>query len=90
MSINDLCLTLSAMHRTFQRDLYLLRLNTLREYAKSLDNSMNPISSDPTEPLKLNAQVNVWQMPLKLNDQVNVWQLILKLNAKVNMWQISF
>ncbi|XP_062580137.1 LOW QUALITY PROTEIN: Bardet-Biedl syndrome 1 protein-like [Saccostrea cucullata] len=45
------------MHRTFQRDLYLLRLNTLREYAKSLDNSMNPISSDPTEPLKLNAQV---------------------------------
>lgn len=48
---------LSAMHRTFQRDLYLLRLNTLREYAKSLDNSMNPISSDPSEPLKLNAQV---------------------------------
>ena len=47
----------AAMHRTFQRDLYLLRLNTLREYAKSLDNSMNPISSDPTEPLKLNAQV---------------------------------
>ncbi|XP_011417321.3 Bardet-Biedl syndrome 1 protein homolog isoform X3 [Magallana gigas] len=45
------------MHRTFQRDLYLLRLNTLREYAKSLDNSMNPISSDPSEPLKLNAQV---------------------------------
>ena len=45
------------MHRTFQRDLYLLRLNTAREYAKSLENSMNPISSDPTEPLKLNATV---------------------------------
>jgi Bardet-Biedl syndrome 1 protein len=46
------------MHRTFQRDLYLLRLNTAREYAKSLENSMNPISSDPTEPLKLNATVS--------------------------------
>lgn len=46
-----------AMHRTFQRDLYLLRLNVAREYAKALDNSMNPISSDPTEPLKLSAQV---------------------------------
>nr|KAG5712923.1 hypothetical protein BaRGS_007520 [Batillaria attramentaria] len=46
-----------AMHRTFQRDLYLLRLNVAREYAKALDNSMNPISSDPTEPLKLSAQI---------------------------------
>ncbi|XP_033734846.1 Bardet-Biedl syndrome 1 protein homolog isoform X2 [Pecten maximus] len=45
------------MHRTFQRDLYLLRLNTAREYVKSLENSMNPVSADPTEPLKLNAQV---------------------------------
>lgn len=46
-----------AMHRTFQRDLYLLRLNVAREYAKALDNSMNPISSDPMEPLKLAAQI---------------------------------
>ncbi|XP_025104031.1 LOW QUALITY PROTEIN: Bardet-Biedl syndrome 1 protein-like [Pomacea canaliculata] len=46
-----------AMHRTFQRDLYLLRLNVAREYVKALENSMNPISSDPTEPLKLTAQV---------------------------------
>ncbi|KAK6180672.1 hypothetical protein SNE40_008677 [Patella caerulea] len=46
-----------AMHRTFQRDLYLLRLNTARQYVKALDNSMNPISSDPTEPLKLSAQI---------------------------------
>lgn len=45
------------MHRTFQRDLYLLRLNTARAYAKALTNSMNPISSDPTEPIKLSAQI---------------------------------
>ncbi|ESO96483.1 hypothetical protein LOTGIDRAFT_115648 [Lottia gigantea] len=46
-----------SMHRTFQRDLYLLRLNTARQYVKALENSMNPISSDPTEPLKLSAQI---------------------------------
>ncbi|XP_041351022.1 Bardet-Biedl syndrome 1 protein-like isoform X2 [Gigantopelta aegis] len=45
------------MHRTFQRDLYLLRLRTARDYARALENSMNPISSDPTEPIKLSAQV---------------------------------
>ncbi|XP_052770219.1 Bardet-Biedl syndrome 1 protein homolog [Mya arenaria] len=45
------------MHRTFQRDLYLLRLNTARAYAKALNQSMNPISTNPNEPLKLSAQV---------------------------------
>ncbi|XP_046372718.1 Bardet-Biedl syndrome 1 protein homolog isoform X2 [Haliotis rufescens] len=45
------------MHRTFQRDLYLLRLNTARQYLKALETSMNPISSDPAEPVKLSAQV---------------------------------
>ena len=47
-----------AMHRTFQRDLYLLRLNTARAYAKALKNSMNPISTNPADPLKLSAQVS--------------------------------
>ncbi|XP_059157343.1 Bardet-Biedl syndrome 1 protein homolog [Physella acuta] len=46
-----------AMHRTFQRDLSLLRLKVMREYVKVLDSSMNPISSDPMEPLKLTANV---------------------------------
>ena len=53
-----LLLYISAMHRTFQRDLYLLRLRTAREYLKALNSSMNPISSDPNEPLKLSAQVS--------------------------------
>lgn len=47
-----------AMHRTFQRDLAQLRLKVLREYVKALDSSMNPISSDPMEPLKLSAHVS--------------------------------
>ncbi|CAL1540056.1 unnamed protein product [Lymnaea stagnalis] len=46
-----------AMHRTFQRDLAQLRLKVMREYVKVLDNSLNPISSDPMEPLKLSAHV---------------------------------
>ncbi|XP_033121921.1 Bardet-Biedl syndrome 1 protein-like, partial [Anneissia japonica] len=45
------------MHRTFQHDLYRMKLATARAFMKSLDNSMSPISSNPAEPLKLSAQV---------------------------------
>lgn len=45
------------MHRTFQRDLARLRLRVMKEYVKALDNSLSPISSDPMEPIKLNAYV---------------------------------
>ncbi|PIK35713.1 putative Bardet-Biedl syndrome 1 protein, partial [Apostichopus japonicus] len=45
------------MHRMFQHDLYRLRLNTAREYVKVLNSSMNPISTNLSEPLKLAAQV---------------------------------
>lgn len=46
-----------AMHRMFQHDLYRLRLNTAREYVKVLNSSMNPVSTNLAEPLKLSAQV---------------------------------
>ena len=46
------------MHRQFQHDLYRLRLNTARSYVKALEHSMTPISSNPSEPLKLAAQVH--------------------------------
>ncbi len=45
------------MHRVFQHDLYLLRLNTARSYVASLVSSANPITSDSEEPIKLSAQV---------------------------------
>ncbi|XP_071962650.1 BBSome complex member BBS1-like [Antedon mediterranea] len=45
------------MHRTFQHDLYRMKLTAARAFLKSLDNSMSPISSNPAEPLKLSAQV---------------------------------
>ncbi|XP_077996781.1 BBSome complex member BBS1-like [Glandiceps talaboti] len=47
----------TAMHRMFQHDLYRLRLNTARAFVKALDNSLNPISTNPQEPLKLSAQI---------------------------------
>ena len=46
------------MHRQFQHDLYRLRLETARNYVQALENSLNPISTDPQEPLKLAAQVS--------------------------------
>lgn len=49
---------ITAMHRMFQHDLYRLRLNTAREYVKVLNSSMNPISTNLSEPLKLAAQVS--------------------------------
>lgn len=45
------------MHRVFQHDLYLLRLNTARAFVKSLDESATPVSVDDDEPIKLSAQV---------------------------------
>ena len=46
-----------SMHRAFQRDLYLLRLEAARSYVSALQKSLNPISSSALEPLKLSAHV---------------------------------
>ncbi|XP_013391721.1 Bardet-Biedl syndrome 1 protein homolog [Lingula anatina] len=46
-----------SMHRMFQHDLYRLRLDAARSYVKALETSMNPVSTNTTEPLKLSAQV---------------------------------
>ena len=45
------------MYQTFQQELFKFRLRAAREFLKSLTNSMTPISTNPNEPLKLNAQV---------------------------------
>ncbi|XP_006893345.1 PREDICTED: Bardet-Biedl syndrome 1 protein isoform X2 [Elephantulus edwardii] len=47
----------TAMHRTFQTDLYLLRLRTARAYVQALESSLNPVSATAREPLKLHAVV---------------------------------
>ncbi|XP_045153204.1 Bardet-Biedl syndrome 1 protein isoform X3 [Echinops telfairi] len=47
----------TAMHRTFQTDLYLLRLRTARAYVQALESSLSPVSATAREPLKLHAVV---------------------------------
>ncbi|XP_036909195.1 Bardet-Biedl syndrome 1 protein isoform X1 [Sturnira hondurensis] len=46
-----------AMHRTFQTDLYLLRLRAARAYVQALESSLSPVSATAREPLKLHAVV---------------------------------
>ncbi|KAM8816045.1 BBSome complex member BBS1 [Rhynchonycteris naso] len=47
----------TAMHRTFQTDLYLLRLRAARAYVQALESSLSPVSATAREPLKLHAVV---------------------------------
>lgn len=47
----------TAMHRTFQTDLYLLRLRAARAYVQALESSLSPMSATAREPLKLHAVV---------------------------------
>lgn len=46
------------MHRVFQHDLYLLRLNTARSFVSALNTSSNPVSNDGEDQIKLSAQVS--------------------------------
>ena len=48
---------ISGMHRIFQHDLYQLRLTAARSYVSALEISASPISTDPTLPIRLTAQV---------------------------------
>ncbi|XP_034243484.1 Bardet-Biedl syndrome 1 protein homolog [Thrips palmi] len=45
------------MHRTFQRDLFQLRVDVARACVKALQSCNNPVSLEGAEPLKLSAQV---------------------------------
>ncbi|XP_012580584.1 PREDICTED: Bardet-Biedl syndrome 1 protein [Condylura cristata] len=47
----------SAMYRSFQTDLYLIRLRVARTYVQALESSLNPVSATAREPLKLHAVV---------------------------------
>lgn len=55
------------MHRAFQHDLYRLRLNTARAYVKSLESSLNPVSSSQNEAVKLTAAIQGMGPLFKLN-----------------------
>lgn len=52
------CVYVVAMHNIFQRDLFRLKLETARSYAKAVTSSMLPITSaQQDESLKITAQV---------------------------------
>ena len=46
-----------AMHQIFQKELYRFRIKTAKEFLSSLKTASTPISTNPNEPLKMNAQV---------------------------------
>lgn len=45
------------MHQTFQKELFRFRIKTAKQFLKSLQTSATPISTNPNEPLKINASV---------------------------------
>ena len=51
------CLLFLVMHQTFQKELFRFRIKTAKQFLKSLQTASTPISTNPNEPLKLNAQV---------------------------------
>jgi len=65
----------TAMHNTFQRDLYRLRLETARSYVKAVTASLTPVTSTQDGSLKISAQVGsyvcvVGGMFMLIQDQV--------------------
>ena len=46
------------IHRTFQQDLYRLKLITSRAYVRAINHSLNPISSNNSHPIKLSCQIH--------------------------------
>lgn len=62
----------TGMHRTFQQDMYRLKLMAARSYVKAVTASLNPISDNPSDSLKLSAQVHglgpVFRLVLELQN----------------------
>ena len=46
------------MHQIFEQELYKFRIRTAKEFLKSLQTASTPISTNPNEPIRLNAHVN--------------------------------
>ena len=55
----------TSMHRSFQRDLCLLRLRAARSYVSTLEKSLNPVSTS-SEPLKVSAHIQGFGPSFKL------------------------
>ena len=60
----------TAMHRAFQNDLFLLRLNTARAFVSALQTSSNPISTTMDSTSLASTDGNSSQESIKLSAQV--------------------
>ena len=60
----------TAMHRAFQNDLFLLRLNTARAFVSALQTSSNPISTTRDTTSLSSTDGNSSQESIKLSAQV--------------------
>ncbi|RWS02729.1 Bardet-Biedl syndrome 1 protein-like protein, partial [Dinothrombium tinctorium] len=84
------------IHRTFQQDLYRLRLTTSRTYVKAITASLNPISANIVDPLKLSAQIHglgpVFRLILELQntsvDQPSI-NLFLTFQCDIRIYKID-
>lgn len=45
------------IHRMFQHDLFNMKLIAARAYVKAISTSLNPMTSNSSDPIKLSAQV---------------------------------
>jgi Bardet-Biedl syndrome 1 protein len=84
------------MYQTFQQELFKFRLRAAREFLKSLTNSLTPISTNPNEPLKLNAQVQGIGPTFKLVVKVQnisstapVYNLFITFTYDENLYKLS-
>jgi Bardet-Biedl syndrome 1 protein len=59
--IRDECIVFivffKAMHQTFQKELFRFRIKTAKEFLRTITLASTPVSTNPNEPLKINAQV---------------------------------
>ena len=84
------------MYRTFQQDMYRLKLMTARSYVKALTDSLNPMTEAASGTLKLAAQVHglgpVFRLRLQLqnnNEDKAVVNLFMTFYCDDNIYQIE-
>lgn len=59
------------IHKTFEHELVRLKLNAARTYVKSLQSSLNPVSLNNSESIKLSAKVCIANSPI--NSSTNLF-----------------
>ena len=72
----------SEIHQVFQSDLFKIRLNAARSLVRTIQTSLNPISSSIDDPLKLSAQVGEFIWYRVYGKCIYIWLINFKKNVK--------